>query len=52
MRKPLKAPEGLTPKAEPTGAAFGLAVYPQDGLDVETLLKLADEDMYRRKAAG
>ena len=52
LRKPLKALEGLTPKAEPTGAAFGLAVYPQDGLDVETLLKLADEDMYRRKAAG
>ncbi len=32
-----------------TGASVGLAFYPDDGLDVETLIRKADEDMYRRK---
>jgi diguanylate cyclase (GGDEF)-like protein len=30
----------------------GLAVMPQDGTDVETLLRLADERLYRAKAQG
>jgi diguanylate cyclase (GGDEF)-like protein len=30
----------------------GLAVTPQDGTDVETLLRLADERLYRAKAQG
>lgn len=34
------------------GAAIGLATYPDDGLDVDTLIKRADADMYRRKQAG
>lgn len=34
------------------GAAIGLSSYPDDGLDVDTLIKRADADMYRRKQAG
>lgn len=34
------------------GAAIGLAIYPEDGQDVETLVRVADQDMYRRKAGG
>ncbi len=52
LQQPLQALARLAPGAKPSGAAFGLAVYPEDGQDVETLLKHADEDMYRRKAGG
>lgn len=31
------------------GASIGIALCPEDGRDLETLLKKADEDMYRRK---
>jgi len=33
------------------GAAVGLAIYPDDGQDVESLLQCSDADMYRRKQA-
>ena len=33
------------------GASVGLAIFPDDGLDVETLVKKADEEMYRHKQA-
>jgi diguanylate cyclase (GGDEF)-like protein len=34
-----------------TGAAIGLAIYPQDGRDVETLIQFADAAMYQVKRA-
>ena len=34
-----------------TGASVGLAMYPDDGSDVESLVQQADADMYRRKQA-
>lgn len=33
------------------GATVGMARYPRDGLDMSTLLRHADEDLYRRKPA-
>ncbi len=31
------------------GASFGIALYPEDGCDTDSLLKAADKDMYRAK---
>ncbi len=33
------------------GGTIGLALCPEDGYDVETLIKVADDDMYQRKIA-
>ena len=35
-----------------TGASVGLAMYPDDGQDVESLVQCSDADMYRRKQSG
>ena len=50
LRTPLLAvdPASLAASA---GAAVGLALYPDDGKDVETLVQHSDADMYRRKQA-
>lgn len=34
------------------GASVGMAMYPEDGLDVHSLLSTADRAMYRAKARG
>jgi diguanylate cyclase (GGDEF)-like protein len=36
--------------AVPAGASIGAALYPEDGRDLETLIKSADADMYKHKA--
>jgi diguanylate cyclase (GGDEF)-like protein len=48
LREPIMV-QGATCFAQ---ASIGLAVYPQDGGDVESLLRSADIAMYRSKAAG
>ena len=50
LAPPLTTLHGV-PESEPVtvGAAVGQALYPRDGRDAQTLLKHADEDMYRRK---
>ena len=51
LAEPMAALRGLTPDsaALPIGGAIGIAVCPQDGADLESLLKHADDDMYQRK---
>lgn len=49
MRRPLDSLAGIAPPGYLAGASFGIALYPDDGQDTETLLKHADADMYARK---
>jgi diguanylate cyclase (GGDEF)-like protein len=51
LREPLHSLHALAQGEAFTGATFGMAVFPTDGQDVETLVKRADEDMYRRKVS-
>jgi diguanylate cyclase (GGDEF)-like protein/PAS domain S-box-containing protein len=48
----LDAPFVLDSHELKVGAAIGISVYPQDGFDTETLLRLADIAMYRAKQTG
>ncbi len=50
MRAPLAALAGLGAPVN-HGASIGLALYPEDGLDTDSLLKQADLNMYARKQA-
>jgi diguanylate cyclase (GGDEF)-like protein len=55
LRRPLQSlatlPASAHGEQQPlSGAAIGAAFFPDDGQDVATLIKHADQDMYRRKA--
>ena len=53
LTEPLTSLQGVPEgEAVTVGAAMGHALYPRDGLDPQTLLKQADQDMYRNKAPG
>ena len=49
LRRPLQVLTGSTTLAPALGAAIGVAVYPEDGQDVDTLVRHADQQMYLRK---
>lgn len=51
LGEPLQSLAGIAPAGYVVGASIGIAVYPDDGQDTETLLKHADADMYARKQA-
>ena len=49
LRQPLELLTGSKTLAPALGAAIGVAVYPEDGQDVDTLVRHADQQMYLRK---
>ena len=53
LAHPLQALLNVSPEAASigAGAAIGMALCPDEGQDLESLLKRADEDMYLRKQA-
>lgn len=50
LAEPIEIVEGSVTHQVVTGAAIGVAFYPEDGLDMDTLVNHADANMYRRKA--
>ncbi len=51
LRQPLEVLTGSKSLEPALGAAVGLAIYPEDGQDVDTLVRHADQQMYLRKRA-
>jgi diguanylate cyclase (GGDEF)-like protein len=49
LRQPLEVLTGSTTLEPALGAAVGVAMYPEDGQDVDTLVRHADQQMYLRK---
>lgn len=49
MGAPLDSLAGIAPADFQITAGFGIALYPDDGQDTESLLRHADADMYARK---
>jgi diguanylate cyclase (GGDEF)-like protein len=52
LRQPLEILTGSSTLVPALGAAIGIAVYPEDGQDVDTLVRHADQHMYSRKRVG
>ena len=49
LRQPLELLTGSKELMPALGAAVGVAIYPDDGQDVDTLIRHADQQMYLRK---
>jgi diguanylate cyclase (GGDEF)-like protein len=49
LRQPLDALAACAPNEPGIGASFGVALYPEHGQDVASLVQHADLEMYRRK---
>jgi len=52
LQAAIQAPLTLDAAPLEVSASLGIALYPQDGLDMEALLKHADIALYQAKAAG
>ncbi|MDQ1920999.1 EAL domain-containing protein [Massilia pseudoviolaceinigra] len=52
IRESLRRPFDLEGHEATVTASIGITVYPDDGLDADTLIKYADTAMYRAKEAG
>ena len=52
LGQPLQALAGGGRPPRELGAAIGYAIYPEDGQDVDTLVRHADQRMYLRKRVG
>ena len=52
IRDALRRPFDLSGHEVTVTASIGITVYPDDGLDADTLIKYADTAMYRAKEAG
>lgn len=52
IQKAMQKPVGKLVASHDLQASFGVSLYPDDGDDFETLLRHADEAMYKAKAAG
>ncbi|QGZ42038.1 PAS domain S-box-containing protein/diguanylate cyclase (GGDEF)-like protein [Pseudoduganella flava] len=52
IREAMRQPFDLKGHEVTVTASIGIAVYPDDGLDADTLIKYADTAMYRAKEAG
>lgn len=52
LRRPLDSLASVAPDDYGVAASIGIAIYPDDGQDTESLLKHADADMYARKQAA
>jgi diguanylate cyclase (GGDEF)-like protein/PAS domain S-box-containing protein len=48
----LNAPHSIGERSLHIGSSIGISVYPEDGIDAETLLKNADMAMYHAKERG
>lgn len=52
IRQRMKAPFDISSNEISTSVSMGVAIYPEDGENFDTLLKKADMAMYRAKEAG
>ena len=49
VQQPMESLAGIAPADFVVGASFGIALYPDDGQDTESLLRHADADMFARR---